>query len=242
MKIKKVRTVVMSLLVAFVAFFCNTSVAEAGIAYSEWATFTAAGSTYRAQSSIGTVGQNRINGSVTVATDVAKPAGYVGSYFGIASGISLVASKTSYTTYTTTTHTSRLSATGNAGEETYVSTPFAYIYDPSDGRYEDRALPQSPRQIVYSMTEQYFVDSSGKTYGSIVDVQDVGYFPDYIMAIATNGKNGYIKYSDLVSHNPSSPQEAVQLMQSSPKYDIPVYNLEGEQIGVHILEYAPDEL
>jgi hypothetical protein len=85
----------------------------------------------------------------------------------------------------------------------------------------------TPRQIHYK------VNARGLTYGSAQYARNVASEPDLILVVATNGKEGYAKKSDLEGDGsglPSNPAEAATYSPSATS--IPVYDSDGvTQIG-----------
>lgn len=80
--------------------------------------------------------------------------------------------------------------------------------------------------------ENYPVSSLGKTYGSALLAETVGYEPDLITAVGTKGQDGYVKREDLQGPEIHTPEEAVTYMQTRPEsYTVPLYNLQEEVIG-----------
>ncbi len=70
---------------------------------------------------------------------------------------------------------------------------------------------------------KYPVNEKGETYGPDILSDIVGTPPDLIQAVATNGAEGYIRYDDMYGF--LQEEDGVQ-----PDI-IPVYDLEGNQIG-----------
>ncbi len=74
------------------------------------------------------------------------------------------------------------------------------------------------------------VNDRGETYG----VEGAGGTPDLIAAIATNGRQGYVRRSDLdaAQGDPASPEEALawQAQHAGDVVYIPVYSLDGETV------------
>lgn len=81
----------------------------------------------------------------------------------------------------------------------------------------------------------------GATYG-YASAFDYGYEPDYIKAIATNGKEGYVKKSDLhnAEQQAGSPEEAIRLTRKHDDALLAAFTTEltdlagGEQIDTSI--------
>lgn len=57
-----------------------------------------------------------------------------------------------------------------------------------------------------------------------------GEVPDLVAAIATNGKQGYIKSEALNESLPPNPSAAVQRSKSSQKRTVPVYAKDGTSV------------
>jgi hypothetical protein len=84
---------------------------------------------------------------------------------------------------------------------------------------------------VNQITTAWIVNANGQSYG----VANSHGVPDLIAAIATNGRQGYIKKSELDAascSNVTSPAEALKCQQahSGSTTDIPVYNSDGMTI------------
>lgn len=72
---------------------------------------------------------------------------------------------------------------------------------------------------------QYQVNENGETYGvSVMKSQEDE--PDLIAAIATNGKEGYVKSADFVDEIAVTPEEAGEIV-IPEEYTIPVYKSDG---------------
>lgn len=76
---------------------------------------------------------------------------------------------------------------------------------------------------------EYKTNDSGETYGSAVGVVDPENEPDLIQAVATNGREGYVRKTDLVEPAPASPEEASQLRATLGRA-IPVYSSDGKSV------------
>lgn len=88
-------------------------------------------------------------------------------------------------------------------------------------------------RIAYQLIDgKYSVNSNGKTYGSALFAETVGYEPELIYAIGTNRQRGFIKQEDITPADTSTPEKALAYMKTRPeKYTIPLYDLEEEVIG-----------
>ena len=92
----------------------------------------------------------------------------------------------------------------------------------------------------------YPVNDSGKTYGTLVQADFVGYNPDLILATNTDGTKGYIRSEDL-EPNVSNPEEAMAYMadmeNSMEDYrTIPLYDLNENVIGDFKIALPTDEV
>ena len=84
----------------------------------------------------------------------------------------------------------------------------------------------------------YPVNSRGETYGRAADSEVVGYEPDLILAVATNGERGYVLKSDFYRGNYTgpmdTPEDAVAHMQWRETHPepqlIPVYDVDRDNI------------
>ena len=81
----------------------------------------------------------------------------------------------------------------------------------------------------------YPVNQNGETYGNNLMAQDLGYEPDLIAAIGTEGQDGYVREEDFPGSDVTTPEEAVAYMESLKSlpftYTIPLYDQEGNVIG-----------
>lgn len=77
----------------------------------------------------------------------------------------------------------------------------------------------------------YPMNSAGQTYGSALVADVVGYEPDLISAVGTEGGEGYVLADDL-DPAVSSPVEALAYMVSfNDNRTIPLYDVDGHEIG-----------
>ncbi len=73
------------------------------------------------------------------------------------------------------------------------------------------------------------------SYGSGLQVNDMGDEPDLIEAVGVNNQSGYVKSDDLMIEA-STPQEACQAVQKGAgSYSIPVYDLNGNVIDQFVV-------
>ena len=98
------------------------------------------------------------------------------------------------------------------------------------------------RALAYQLDDgNYPVSSNGKTYGSALLSEIVGYEPELISAIGTNGQAGYVRSDDVKKPDIENPKEAMIYMQARPEvYTVPLYNLQEEVIGEFAIGGAMD--
>ena len=101
------------------------------------------------------------------------------------------------------------------------------------------ALAKNPDNQSSSLAvTNYPKNAQGLTYGSDLYAKSPQDVPDLLLAMATNGKEGYVLRTDLEEPMPTSPQEALaqQAARAGKDRVIPVYELDGiTQIGVFIV-------
>lgn len=109
-----------------------------------------------------------------------------------------------------------------------ISVPVAL----ASGSHPKPAAPPTPAAT-------YSVNGHGETYGSGLGVTYPGDEPDLIQAVATNGREGYVKAADLVAAEgtpPASLSQAVQMSENPRAVAIPVYEQDGTtQIGEFVV-------
>ena len=94
---------------------------------------------------------------------------------------------------------------------------------------KNRQTVVEPDQLMQELAEKWLVDGDypkndkGETYGPEILFDIVGHMPDLISTTATNGKDGYLRNSELEALLSSFDE------QRSNK--LPVYDLEGNVIG-----------
>lgn len=95
----------------------------------------------------------------------------------------------------------------------------------------NNTLSRSTTQADISMLQtEYALNSAGETYGSALSEYTIGYEPDLISAIGTNGASGYVKADDL---NPKyqSLDEVLSLdFENGGTVLIPLYDVDGETV------------
>lgn len=96
-----------------------------------------------------------------------------------------------------------------------------------------------PDQFMKELAEQWLVDgnypknSKGETYGPEILFDVVGHMPDLISTTATNGRDGYLRNSELEVLLSSFDEQGAN--------KLPVYDLEGNVIGEFTFEDGPAE-
>ena len=77
----------------------------------------------------------------------------------------------------------------------------------------------------------YAVNGRGETYGNVRQANVIGAFPDLIAAVGLDGKVGYIRFNDV--HPTINNEIDFALYRAALEKDrtIPLYNLDGEEIG-----------
>lgn len=89
------------------------------------------------------------------------------------------------------------------------------------------ALPESAR---------IRTNPSGETYGSAVDAAKPQDEPDLILVVATNGKEGYVRRSDLELPEPRTPEMAARRGDDPAPRSLRVYESDGRtEIGEFIV-------
>lgn len=102
---------------------------------------------------------------------------------------------------------------------------------------KNRQTVVEPDQLMQELAEKWLVDGDypkndkGETYGPEILFDIVGHMPDLISTTATNGKDGYLRNSELEALLSSFDE------QRSNK--LPVYDLEGNVIGEFTFEDGP---
>ena len=102
---------------------------------------------------------------------------------------------------------------------------------------KNRQTEVEPDQLMQELAEKWLVDGDypkndkGETYGPEILFDIVGHMPDLISTTATNGKDGYLRNSELEALLSSFDE------QRSNK--LPVYDLEGNVIGEFTFEDGP---
>ncbi len=74
-------------------------------------------------------------------------------------------------------------------------------------------------------------NAKGLTYGSELQATVTNQLPDLIAAIATNGKQGYVRRLDLYRPGPTTPSQAISQNATAAR-SIPVYAVDGTTVIV----------
>lgn len=132
------------------------------------------------------------------------------------------------------------------GGTTYL--PLAYIskllnvsisWDESTGTIiiGNEVNVEEPDEFLQALAEQWLVDgnypknSKGETYGPDILEEILGYKPDLIAVTATNGKEGYLRQTEMNEYLNLPPEELNKIEISGKPYALPVYDYEGNVIG-----------
>lgn len=132
------------------------------------------------------------------------------------------------------------------GGTTYL--PLAYIskllnvsisWDESTGTViiGNEVNVEEPDEFLKALAEQWLVDgnypknSKGETYGPDILEEILGYKPDLIAVTATNGKEGYLRQTEMNEYLNLPPEELNKIEISGKPYTLPVYDYEGNVIG-----------
>ena len=96
---------------------------------------------------------------------------------------------------------------------------------------------EEPDEFLQALAEQWLVDgnypknSKGETYGPDILEEILGYKPDLIAVTATNGKEGYLRQTEMNEYLNLPPEELNKIEISGKPYALPVYDYEGNVIG-----------
>lgn len=212
---------------AFAAEY-NSSIKEfygtGNYSYTAYSTLYADGSRYRAATWIETMGGNVPAGSMGANARLYNSSGTLLRETG------MIYNTTSNYFQVATTSSGSSSPTGaySWGEvDLYNGDHFG-----TQPLYKTETIGAA-RALTYQLNgKEYPVNNSGKTYGSALLSEIVGYEPDLISAIGTDGQEGYVKCEDVQKPDINDPKEALAYMQTRPKvYTIPLYNIQEEVIG-----------
>ena len=215
-------------------------VAHAGSAYGSQTSLSAGGKTYYGKCMVGNGDGSAVTGwAITSASSVVS-SGWLGAYVAtFDSGGVRQTSKESYCS----TSTQYFNVSTNK-----LYTPVGgYFY--AQGRlygwngkdYTSKVITRTPnvgRSIPKFAIEEYPVNEMGLTYGSLLSAAYVGKEPDLVSAVTEEGEKGFVRLGDIRTEPPRSPDEASVLYCEETSEAIPVFDLCGNQIGEHILDYG----
>ena len=80
----------------------------------------------------------------------------------------------------------------------------------------------------------FLTNKDGKSYGKVAQ-NIILNEPDLILAVGTNGKEGYIKKTDLYANEPKTPEEAIRIQEDKITNNnliryIPLYEIDGKTV------------
>lgn len=217
---------VLALAVAPICAFAST-------ANGEWRSVTVSGVTYTGRSAVVSNG-SKITGREECQTSQKVPASYIktsvtlyrgGSSVGTAMGYNSSTSSFGYTTYT---------VQGWSGYS-YSSKGYVGGFNPSTGLYYTTIPPMSPSVYCYASDAAntpeltsaelfgYETLEDGSTVGSAMYESVCGELPDWIMAVADDGTDGYVKAEDYWVPEAENPADAEENYSVRRVRTIPVY-------------------
>lgn len=210
----------------YFAIFCALGVlfssltTYAATVYSNLLIFpTTGGVSYSGQSSLSTNSPN-VNAGVSVMASPSTTSGKMGAKARLyRSNGALV--KSSSAKYNSGTSSKLSTSTGNiSGSGNYYSKGIAYIWNGTG--YNSYDLPLTPTQGISLMP--VLKNEYGEIYGSEYFLNLNGIKPDLILAVGTNGEEGYIRAEEL-DNDPKTIEEALKYTPSN--YEIPLYKEDG---------------
>ena len=102
----------------------------------------------------------------------------------------------------------------------------------ASAKYGESSTPKDGEFSRFTI-EDIQVNSSGETFGPESAATSYEDRPDLIAATGVDGTEGYVRKTDLDGEMPSSPEEAVRMMNSEYAYTtrvIPLYDSEGKKV------------
>lgn len=253
---KLLRTVIIGM-IAGLALTVSATPAFAGRAVSPWATYGPhLGISYRNNSEVVTTASAAAAGTrVETTTSGPAPAGYMGVQAKLFKDGALCGQATLfYNSTPVTTISSGISPPGGCGPGTYYSQGLSQAYNgngyttyqtlrsPNQGFPASVGAASAGRRVdqVTAGTTNWRRNADGLTFGSALDAKTPADEPDLILAVATNGRQGYARRADLQPVAPKSPAEALatQARMAGAVQQIPVYESDGKtRIGVFIISH-----
>lgn len=222
-----------AVLVLCISVMASTSVVQAATAYSGLTLFPSYnGIGFSGQTSI-TISSGKAHAGAKVMASPSASAGLMGVQARLyrSSGALVTSSSTVYNSAGTSSisvSTSKVSGGGN-----YYGSGIAYVY--KGNGYNTYSMPQSPIQGL--SVKEISRNQKGEIYGSEYFLNMQGISPDLILAIGTNGKEGYVRAEDLNSEV-NTLEEA--LMYVPADFEIPLYEEDGETIIGSFLVEVPE--
>ncbi|WMM26058.1 hypothetical protein RBU61_05115 [Tissierella sp. MB52-C2] len=243
---KKIYKNILSILLVCILVSVSSLTAFAGIA-SDWKESSVKGYNYKYRSDIWTiyyVSGNTIEGvGIVKSTAGNVPAGYMGVQARLYTSNDTLkySSAYVYNEIAVINEYAYTSATSSSGY--FYSQSQVKLYN-GDG-YNTYNAYQSPNAAVPTSLDismdSYGVTRNNETYGSALLAEKIGQEPDLILAVGTDGTEGYVRALDL-ARTPKTTKDAINIgLMSSQDRDIPLYDLEGNVIGQFMLNAVEKE-
>ena len=213
--------------------------ALAATAYSDKVSFVAGGKTYSGQAMISNGDGTSITAYALCRASSSVPAGYIGADIYVALyGTHLIkASRTAFNN--TSTQYFQVATNSISGTSGSYYQAYANIYGWNGSDYSLRQTSYTPnvgRKSLNSIAiNEYPINRSGLSYGSIFSTEYVGHEPDLVAAVSESGTEGFVYLSDLHQPTPLSPQEAVALYGHEDQRSIPLVDVDGNQLDEFVI-------
>lgn len=94
-----------------------------------------------------------------------------------------------------------------------ATTAFAVAGKNEKAADETIAYNAETNEPIPHVSVDYDVNENGETYGIETNSPYMSDQPDLIPAIGDNGKQGYVRNSELIGEAPSSPEEAIRIQE-----------------------------
>lgn len=113
-----------------------------------------------------------------------------------------------------------------------ATTAFAVAGKNEKAADETIAYNAETNEPIPHVSVDYDVNENGETYGIETNSPYMSDQPDLIPAIGDNGKQGYVRNSELIGEAPSSPEEAIRIQEErrangNPPMVVNVYESDG---------------